>query len=230
MGGIIGGISSGLMGMSAASTAANAQIQAAEMADQTQLTMYNQTRADEAPWRNTGGAAVTKLAGMVNAGPGNYKQNPGYLAQLAQGTATSNNAAASQGLLLSGAQQQNLTTYGQNAAAGDYQNFLNQYYQSLTPYQSLAGLGQTAVGQTNQTGMNAANQIGSNQLYAGNARASGYYMQNQAAQGILGSVANGGMSNSGGLMGLFNGSSGGSNFSVPTDSSGGSAMGNGLWD
>jgi ATP-dependent phosphoenolpyruvate carboxykinase len=209
MGGAIGGVIGGIFGSSSASDATNAMVNATTQANDLQWREYQQTRKDTAPWREAGKAAVGQLWNKVQAGPGDYKQSPGYLFNLAQGTGAMNAQAASTGMLMSGQQQQALNAYGQNYASNDYSNFLNRYYQSLTPYQSVAGLGQTAVGQTNQTGMNAANNMSQNTLYAGQARASGYMAQNSIMQQGLGnlynSASNGGM---GGLSSLFSGSSG----------------------
>ncbi len=64
-----GGIAQGIGGKGAAQSAADAQIQAARMAQNTQLSMFNQNRADLEPYRNTGVTALGMLAnqyGQVN--------------------------------------------------------------------------------------------------------------------------------------------------------------------
>lgn len=63
----------GIMGSSASDNAVNAQTNSANQANATQLKMYNQNRADLAPWRSTGAAAQNKLAMMlgINADPTN---------------------------------------------------------------------------------------------------------------------------------------------------------------
>lgn len=56
----------------AAGNAADAQTHAADQANQTQMAQYNQTRADNAPYRQAGGAALTQLQrGLGLASPGN---------------------------------------------------------------------------------------------------------------------------------------------------------------
>src|SRR5712671_7126248 len=71
----------------AASDAANAQVGAAQDASNTQLAMYNQSRADQAPWRAAGGQAVNALSqwyglGGINqpssADPNAPSAAPGY--------------------------------------------------------------------------------------------------------------------------------------------------------
>ena len=68
-GAIIGGsIISGAMGMSAASSAADAQTSAANKASQTELEMFYQNRDDMAPWREAGTTALNKLMGTTQYG------------------------------------------------------------------------------------------------------------------------------------------------------------------
>jgi hypothetical protein len=190
----------------AAKDAANAQLSAAQQADQTQLAMYNQTRADQTPWRNAGGQAIgalsswyglptvnadgTTTAANPNAGADDMKliqSLPGYQFNLQQGEQSTQRDLAAKGLLGSGAAAKALTQYGQGYA----QNASNSYLNGL---QSLSGIGQTAATNTGQAGMNAANQIGSNQIYAGNAQASGYANQanavNQGLSGLSGIFGN----------------------------------------
>jgi len=169
----------------AAGDAANAQSQAAANANATQLQMYNQTRADQAPWRAAGGQAVNALSQFYGLGGVNgtnskapnfnsILQNlPGYQFQMNQGTQAVDRNLAAQGLLQSGAAGKALTQYGQGLA----QNYAQQYVGGL---QSLAGEGIQSNAQTGYAGMNAANQIGGNQIYSGNAQASGYAGQANA--------------------------------------------------
>jgi hypothetical protein len=67
--GAAGSIGGAAVNSSSASNAANAQVQAANTAAQTQLSMYNQTRQDLSPWMNTGGAANAQLAYLYGLGP-----------------------------------------------------------------------------------------------------------------------------------------------------------------
>ena len=193
-GAVIGGVAS----YAGASKSASAQRDAANTASQTQLQMYNQTREDQAPWRQAGSAAVGALSNYYGVGPnGQVNPNagaadtkliqsmPGYQFNLQQGNQAVQRDLAAKGLLGSGAAGKALTQYGQGYAM----NASNQYLNGL---QSLAGLGQTSAQATGAAGMNTANQIGSNQIYAGNAQASGYANQanavNQGLSGLTGAL------------------------------------------
>jgi hypothetical protein len=190
----------------AADKAADAQGDAADSAAASQAQslafqreMYEQNREDMAPWRDTGENALNRLWYKTKKGPGSFRKSPGYKFAFEQGVNALDRSAAARGRLNSGAQDKALTRYGQGMANQEYDNFLNRYYQSLTPYQSLAGVGQTATSTTANMGQNAANSIagiynniGNTQLSAGDARASGYINQgnvmsnlaNQAGQGM----------------------------------------------
>lgn len=181
-----------------ANKASHAQQNAADTASATQLQMYNQTRQDQAPWRQAGSSAIGALSnyyglganGQVNpnAGAADTKliqSMPGYQFNLQQGNQAVQRDLAAKGLLGSGAAGKALTQYGQGYAM----NASNQYLNGL---QSLAGIGQTSVQNTGALGANAANQMGSNQIYAGNAQASGYANQsnaiNQGLSGLTGAL------------------------------------------
>ena len=173
-------IGSSVLGYKAAGDAADAQVEASRLANETQWKMYNQNRDDLAPWRDAGSNALTSLVGKVNAGPGDYTASPGYQFRLDEGNKNILAKASANGRYNSGATDKALVEYGQNFATNDYDNFLNRYYQSLTPLQSLAGVGQNAVNTTSSMGANTANSVSNNQLAAGEARASGYVNQANA--------------------------------------------------
>lgn len=66
---IVGGsIIGGVLANKGASNAADAQTAAAGQANATQLQMYNQTRADQAPWRQAGGQALGALSQFYGLG------------------------------------------------------------------------------------------------------------------------------------------------------------------
>jgi len=173
----------------AARKASKAQKQGAKDATQAELEMYYQGREDLAPWREGGTWALGELREKIAAGPGEYTESPGYQFRVGEGVKAMERGAAARGNVLSGAQQKGLTRFGQDYATQDYDNFLRRYYQSLTPYQSMAGQGQTTAGQTAQMGMQAGQGIGQNYLAAGQARASGYINQANIASGAVTSGA-----------------------------------------
>jgi hypothetical protein len=114
---------------------------------------------------------------------------PGYQFQMDQGNQAVQRNLAATGLLQSGAAGKALQQYGQGVAS----DYAGQYVNGL---QSLAGLGQTSVANTGAIGANTANQIGSNQIYAGNAQASGY-------AGTANAI-NSGLSGLSGIYGQYN--------------------------
>jgi len=191
----------------AAGDAADAQVEATQDSNATLLEMYNMSRDDLAPWRDTGENALNTLWEKTQAGPGNFQQSPGYQFAFNEGVNALDRSAAARGRLNSGAQDIALTRYGQGIANQEYDNFLSRYYQSLTPYQSLANVGQTATNTTSTLGNNTATNMAKNQLSAGDARASGYYNKANAIGGGIDTAMGGGIDNAlslgSKLFGLF---------------------------
>ena len=180
----------------AGNKAASAQESAASNANSTQLSMYNQTRADQAPWRAAGGNAVGALNnwyGLPGSGSNGapsaatqaqtIQNTPGYQFNLAQGNLGVQRNLASQGLLNSGAAGKAIAQYNQGLASNYQQNYVGGL-------QSLAGLGIQSNAQTTASGMNAANQVGSGYAYGGNAAAAGYMNQAAALNYGLGGLNN----------------------------------------
>jgi hypothetical protein len=220
---ILGGaVIGGLMSMKAAGDAADAQRDAANAANATQLKMYNQTREDQSPYRDVGYAALDQLRARmgltvanpalmnvpnpdasVNASlPANavkapetikrpwtdnaltpadvlMREDPSYQFRLQQGERGINRSAAAGSGLLSGATMKALTRYNQDFASNEFQNSFNRLA-------ALAGVGQSATNAVGAAGQNYANNVSSNQLAAGNARAAGYIGQSNAINNALG--------------------------------------------
>ena len=187
---IISGPASALIGANASGNAASAQSDASMKAMVMQWKQAQQAREDWAPWREAGKNALHTLQERVAQGPGNYTQSPGYEVRLAEGQRAIEGSAASRGNLLSGAAQKALLRHGQDYATNDYDNFLKRYYDSLTPYQSMAGLGMTATGGTVASGTNMANQASSYLQNMGNAQAAGYINSANAITGGINSGIN----------------------------------------
>lgn len=176
---------------------ANAATALQQKALDQQWNMYQQNRADLAPFRSYEQAQLNRstrnlntLENLIKAGPGNFQASPGYQFSFDQGVQARDRSAAARGRLNSGAQDKALTRYGQGMANQEYDNFLNRYYQSLTPYQSLTGTSQTATNTGIQAGQNMSNSLtgiynkmAGNQISAGDARASGYIGQANAQTG-----------------------------------------------
>lgn len=201
---ILGGAA---IGANASSKAASAQENAinkaaetteesSQLAREQEWKMWEEQKALQEPFRTAGIGALSTLQQKMVAGPGEFTQSPGYLSRLTEGESGINRALASRGMYDSGKALTALTRYNQDYATNDYQNFLNNYYQSLQPYQTLVGTGnQTAVTLGNQAGqvgsnlanieMSRGNALADAYVGAGNARASGYINAGNAWGGAL---------------------------------------------
>jgi hypothetical protein len=192
----------GAVGAVGANKAAGAQEDAAETAENTQLQMYNQTRDDQAPYREAGYTALSRL-GSGTAPGGEFDQtfdaskfqtDPGYQFRLAQGQRGVESSASARGGVLSGAALKGLDQYNQNFASNEYQNAYNRFNNDQTSrydrLASIAGVGQTSVKQTGLLGQQAANQIGSAEIGAGNAKAAGYVGTANAINGTVQTLGN----------------------------------------
>ena len=158
-----------------------------------QKQMFERQIALQEPWRKAGEQALNQLiplAGQYTPFTANQMyQEPGYQFRLSEGLKAMERGAAARGGLQSGAALKAAQRYGQEYAAGEYQNAFNRYLRErearLNPLQSLAGVGQTSAqtmaGQAGTYGANLGNLnmlAGANQANAalamGNIRASQY--------------------------------------------------------
>jgi hypothetical protein len=198
--GVGGSIASGLIGSNAAQSAAQTQANAANLATNTQLGIFNQTQQNLAPYNQMGQSALSQLANLFGLGSGGsgptsataagatsaLQNYPGYQFGLSQGTKALDASAASQGLLLSGSQLQAANTFGQNYAL---QNAWNPYVSQLS---SLAGLGENAAASTGNIGATTGSSVANTQLAAGQAQASGIVgSANALTSGLTGGIQNG---------------------------------------
>lgn len=195
IGSAVGGVVSGLFGMSAADTQANAATQAAntssdaaKYAADIQNQIYQQQRQDLTPWRTAGANALATMAQGYQPGGqfatvptfqmGDYTQDPGYQFRLSEGLKALDRSASARGGLLSGAALKGIQRYGQDMASQEYQNAFDR---ALTQYNtnrsasdtsfnrlaSLAGIGQTANSQLQQAGQNYGQNAGNYAMTAG---------------------------------------------------------------
>ena len=208
--------------ISSSRSAADAQSRAAAEANEAaggisrnqiaaQLEMYNQTRADQEPFRLAGVEANNRLADLMRGGQfdkrfsaADMDADPVYQSGmqfgLDQGTQGINRQAAAGGSMLSGATLKALTRfgndYGSQRAGESRDRFNNDQSAQYNRYAGMSGAGQQATNQIGQAGQNfangASNAMGnfggiqnSNMLGAGNARASGYIAQGNAWQGFI---------------------------------------------
>ncbi len=156
--GVAGSVAGSVISAGAAKDAAKTQAGAARDANATQLQMFEQSRADLAPYRDAGGVALTGLERLsqqpldmrpytptapfdpsghaytptpVYTGPSeaDLRADPGYQFRVAEGTKALERSAASKGLLLSGGQLKDLTRFGQGQGAQEYGAAYTRGYQ-----------------------------------------------------------------------------------------------------
>lgn len=159
---------SAVLGSISARSAASQQADAANNAAALTQGQYEQTRADQAPWRAAGVTALNALTPLATNytpfGQTNWTQDPGYAFRLSEGNKALNANAAARGGLISGNALKAAQSYGQQMGSQEYQNAFNRYQTErnaqLNPLQSLAGIGQTATNYTNTAGANAASTAG----------------------------------------------------------------------
>lgn len=179
-----------VLGIGATYLSSQAAKKGQEKAIDLQWKMFQQGRADYAPWRETGERALGTLEGDIAAGPGEFrpKDQPGYkfgFEEFIEDPYLSSQSA--RGKRLSGETVKGLTKYASDYAETSYDNFLKRYYDRLRPLQSLAGVGQTATQGTVQAGAQAGQNIGQGYQNMGD-------IQSQAIAGY-GGVAQQGIQN-----------------------------------
>jgi hypothetical protein len=189
---VIGGVTSIISG----NKAAKAQTHAADQQVAEFRRQYDTSRADLAPWRETGASALSKLAGMYGVGSGTtstagaagsaagdpayggFFTSPGYQFRLDQGNQAVQRSAAARGQLGSGATMKAIDRYSQGLASSEYQNFSDRLAQ-------IAGFGQNATNATVAAGESATAGIAGAYGRAGDARASSYANTGSAINGTI---------------------------------------------
>lgn len=164
-------------GLSAGAMTRSAKISAdaAKYAADIQWQMYEQSRQDQLPWLKAGQKALGALEKKVYAGPGEFTESPGYQFRLDQGNKNILANQSATGNLASGRTLKAIQQYGQDYASNEYSNFLNQYYQSLSPLQSLAGLGQSTATSMGGQAIGAGNAIAGTVMTGAGQQASAYH-------------------------------------------------------
>jgi hypothetical protein len=199
---VAGAAISGSMASNASKKAAAAQARSADRTTDLQYEQYMQTREDQAPWREAGGAALSQLSGGLAPGGeynrrfsmSDYQQDPGYQFRLSEGQRGIENAAAARGSRYSGATLKALARFNSDQASQEYGNAYNRFQNDMSSrfnrMASVAGLGQTANNQVAAAGQNYANQAGQAIQNAGAARASGYVGSSNAIGNAIGQGIN----------------------------------------
>jgi hypothetical protein len=194
-------IGSSLIGASSANRAAQTQADAAAQSAAMQKQMFDIQNAQQAPYREQGYAALKDIAGMKpyltqQYGPEQFQQDidPGYAFRLAQGQRALQGQQNAAGGLIGGNALAAMQDYTQGAASQEYNAAFNRFqaqrgniYNSLA---SMAGLGQTSLGQTGQMAAQTAQGVGSAIAGAGQATAAGQIGVGNALAGGLSQYGN----------------------------------------
>jgi hypothetical protein len=174
-------IGSTAVGLYSANRAASVQKAAADRAADLQKEQFERQTELQAPFREAGVRALPELEAASRYTPFGMKQftaDPGYGFRLAEGQKALDRQAAARGGLISGGALRAAQRFGQEMGSQEYTNAFNRYQTErqarLNPLQSLAGVGQTSVGQLGQAGQAMASGMGEAIGAAGQARASGY--------------------------------------------------------
>jgi len=182
--GALGSLGGGIYGSSKARKASK---KAAEI----QWAMFQQSRADLAPWRQSGEEALNEYMALAEAGPGEFEADPGYQFRLEQGQKAIERSALAKGNFLSGRTAKGLQEFGQQSASAEYGNFMNRYYKKLDMYGGVARMGLSAAqgqaGAAMQTGQNLSSNYlntGANLANIGMGAAAG--LSNALSLGVMG--------------------------------------------
>jgi hypothetical protein len=190
----------------AAESAAASTAAATDEATKLQREMYQQTREDQAPYREAGYNALAEMQRTARDVPGAFKfgmtdftADPGYGFRFSEGQKALDRQAAARGGLISGGALKAATRFGQEMGS---QEFGNAFNRALTSYNTgvasenqlynrqaaLSGIGQTATNLVGQAGQNYGTSVGNaliNQgANVGNARMVGANAYSSALSGI----------------------------------------------
>ena len=165
-----GSIVSGVLGADAARSAARTQAASADRAMAQEREMYDLSRQDLAPYRETGYTALRDIEGMrpfltAQFGPDQFEQylDPSMAFRQRLGEQSTARMANVGGGALSGNTLRALTDYGQGLASTEYGNAFNRFqdergniYNTLA---NIAGMGQGAVNTGVNRGQSFAGQM-----------------------------------------------------------------------
>lgn len=152
---------------------------AAEIAENRR--QYDTTRADFAPYREKGINALTQLSGDIDrpVTAAEVMQDPGYQFGMDQGQRAIGQRIAAGGGRVSGQALKASARFGTDYATAGYGAAYQRKQDRLNRLAAIAGVGQTATGQTAQAGQFATGNIGqalnsqgaataASQMYRGN--------------------------------------------------------------
>jgi hypothetical protein len=185
-------IGSSLVGGAAAKSAGDTQAAATREASAAQERMFGKQVELQEPFRQVGVNALPELVAASKYEPftmAKFQADPGYAFRLKEGLKALDRSAAARGGLLSGAQLRGITEYGQEMGSQEFTNAFNRYQAErqarLNPLQSLAGMSQSSANTLTGAAGRLGENIGSNIIGGGAARASSYMGMANALSGGL---------------------------------------------
>lgn len=125
-----------------------------------QKEMYSEAKSYQEPFYQSGQWALTELKDMMQNWDGSveaYEKSPYYDWIQEETLKGLDQSASAKGKLQSGAQQDAVMQYSKDLASTDYDNYLTRYYQSLSPYQYMAGMGQSSANALSSAATSNAN-------------------------------------------------------------------------
>lgn len=160
----------------AAKDAARANQKATNASLALQERMFNQTRADQEPWRQAGVGALGRLQNPLAS----FEASPDYNFRMSEGMKSVNQNRATAGLLKSGSALRGISDYAQNTAANEFGDWWNRQ-------SGLAGIGQAANSANQQAGSQYANASQNALMQNAGVQGSSYMRQADAwSQGVGG--------------------------------------------
>ncbi len=169
--GVISSAYSSYKGREASKEATEAITQAENKSNETQLSMYEQSRQDQLPWMRAGERALGELERIQVEGPGEFKESPYYRLGEEEETRAIDTYLASRGLYGSGKAGKALKEAAGERYARNRGNWLNEWISTkLAPAQSAAGVGQTAATNIGAQGIYTGRDIAGGTRRAGEAR------------------------------------------------------------
>ena len=186
---IVGG---SLISANASNRAAKEQARALREGAAAEERMYNRGVELQEPFRQVGVNALPDLVAASKYDPftlEKFRASPGYAFRLKEGLRAIENSALASGMGRSGSTLRGLTRYGQELGSEEFMNAFNRYQTNrsaeMNPLLSLAGAAQTSSNTLSDAAGRLGEQIGSNLIQGGVARASGYMGTANALAGGL---------------------------------------------
>lgn len=210
-------VGSAVINAISSANAAAAQKEAAEKAMSQQEKMFNQQRADQAPWLDAGRTTLSQLMAKMNSGgfevdPSQLANDPGFQFRMAEGQKALERSAAARGGLNSGGFMKGLARYSQGVASDEYQNAWSRNTDRFNRLAAIAGVGQQTAQNLGALGSQHANSM--SELYGAQGNA------NAAAAVGQGNAINGGLQAGANMFGMYYGYGGGAPATQPIPTQG----------